>query len=269
MLNGTGFVQGVTLVNIAIGNGSYNPIDSAHYTVANSTSIVVTLDHNTYTGTTHLTGGVAGAGPLHLKVQNGASGTPTSAQDLIVTLAPIVYAVTNSASYQEIPGTNTVAQVSPYELISIFGANFDVGNGTKVNVPNSAGVYPATMNNSHGDAVTVGFYSGGHGTALASDVAGTLLANAPLIFVSNTQINCLVPSSAALLALISNGNALDAANILVTVNSVPNDVVVPVDIYPSTPGIFTPAGSGQGVAAVINATGALNSALPPRSKAQS
>jgi hypothetical protein len=83
-----------------------------------------------------------------------------------------------------------------------------------------------------------------------------------MIFVSNTQINCLVPSAVA--AQITSGTtALDSTNILVTVGSATNDTVVPVDVYESTPGVFTPAGTGQGIAAVINATGVLNSAASP------
>jgi hypothetical protein len=86
-----------------------------------------------------------------------------------------------------------------------------------------------------------------------------------MIFVSNTQINALVPSAVATL-ITSGTSALDAANILVSVNSVTNDLVVPVDLYDSTPGIFTPSGTGQGVGAIINATGALNSSTTPALK---
>jgi uncharacterized protein (TIGR03437 family) len=267
VINGTGFIPGVTLVKIGFGAGpTYgSALDAAHAVVANATSIVVTLDHNTYLNTTHLSTGSTNGLQLSIEVQNGASGTPSSAALLTVTTVPIVYAVTNSASYAELPGTNTVAQVSPYELISIFGANFDSGNGMKVNSANSLGVYPTTMNNSAGSAVTVGFYSGGHTTALSADLSGTLQGLAPMIFVSNTQINALVPSAVATL-ITSGTSALDAANILVSVNSVTNDLVVPVDLYDSTPGIFTPSGTGQGVGAIINATGALNGSTSPALK---
>ncbi len=253
VLTGTGFVPGVTTVTIANQAASpvTNTLDTFHAVVVSSTNMILTIDHATYLAAAHVsTGSLAG---LPLKINAANSGTAATGGPLLLTVstAPIIYGVTNAASFAEGGGNPALA---PYEIISIFGANFDSGDGVTVNqsAASSPYVYSKSMNNSAGNAVFVRFYSG----ILLSGDSGGGLADAPIIFVSKNQINAIVPSALSTPAVNSN-------NLVVSVNAVKNDVVVPVDIVANAPGIFTPSGTGQGVAAVINADGTLNSASNP------
>jgi uncharacterized protein (TIGR03437 family) len=247
VVNGTGFAASATAVKIKIGSGTFTDLTSANFTVVNGTSVIVTLDAPTYT---------AAAQTLTIGVQNTGVGSQVTAP-VYVTAAPIVYAVTNSGSFVQSSGN---PQVSAYELVSIFGTNFDSANGLATNSVNSLGIYPAAMNNSHGDAVKVSFYQGTANT--------TKIADAPIIFVSGTQINALVPAAVASLLGTGGATTADAANIVVSVNGVTNDTnnLVPVDVAAATPGIFTPSGSGRGAAAVLNADWSLNSATAPAAR---
>ena len=257
VLSGSGFLTGVTQVFVTNGNTTYNtstPLDAAHYVVASPTSIIVTLDHNTYLSATHA---LTSAGSIKFEVANGSASpgttSPATAAYVEVTTAPIIYAVTNAASYVQTPGTNP--QISPYEIISIFGANFDAGQGLASNpsVQTAPYVFSPVMNNSAGKGIKVEFFAGG---TISSE--GTSQGKAALIFVSNNQINAIVPAG------IGTALSLPAAggvNILVSVNAgslssstwTTNDALFLLDVYAATPGIFTPSGSGQGIAAVLNA----------------
>ena len=95
---------------------------------------------------------------LTIGVQNTGVGSQVTSPLYVVT-SPIVYTVTNSGSFVE-NATGTNPQVSAYELISIFGANFDSAHGLANNTLNALGMYPATMNNSHADPVVVTFNVG-------------------------------------------------------------------------------------------------------------
>src|SRR5581483_12507475 len=94
--------------------GSSSTALSSGVTVVNSTTMIVNVPGS------NLTSG----GPLAITVQNGSG--PTSATNLSVTDNPIVYAITDSAGVvQAAPGTNPT--VAPYEMVTLFGANFLAG----------------------------------------------------------------------------------------------------------------------------------------------
>jgi uncharacterized protein (TIGR03437 family) len=106
--------------------------------------------------------------------------------------------------------------------------------------------------------------------------ASPFVANAPLIFVSNNQINAIVPMEVA----IGLQSASSGADILVTVGSVASNYSVngnsgstattPFLLNTATqhPGIFTTGGSGVGQAAVLlGSTYTLNSSTNPAIKA--
>jgi uncharacterized protein (TIGR03437 family) len=168
------------------------------------------------------------AGTLNVLVQNPAPGGNSVAVLEQVANVPIIYGVFNSASYAS-------ASVSPGELVTIFGSN--IGPTT-----------PATM------SITNGYVD-----TLLSNVTLTIDGqNAPLLYVSPTQVTAQVPYEATLgpgkTVVLTNGTN-PAANATVTIAA-------------SAPGIFTANGSGTGQAAAINTsatTGAvtLNSTTSP------
>jgi len=248
VVNGSGFVTGTnaTVVKISLDGGStwQTPLDSSKINVVNPNTMVLTLEAATYT---------AAAQTLTINASDtGVTGNVS--MPITVTANPIIYSVTNSGSYVPASG-NT--QVAGYELISIFGANFDsTGSTPIVNALNSLGMYPTTVNNTAGNAVTVSFMQG---TAAAA--TGTDLGDAPLLFVTNNQINAIVP--AALAGVVGT----NAANIVVNVASVGgNDATLNpfnVDAVAAVPGIFTPSGSGRGAAAVLNSDWSLNTLANP------
>ncbi len=267
VVTGTGFLAGTTQVQAKVVGGSYNLLDSGHYTITGPTSMILTLDHSTYLSAAHV---------LDIQVSNAtpASWFPVSPVALNVVTTPIIYAITNAASFTEpAPGVNQV--VSPYEIISIFGANFDPANGLEDNTSYTAapGIFGTTLNNSKGQPVIVWFCLGNNApTDCTGGTGANLLAQAPIIFVSNTQINAVVPVEieGTSLADLGPNSATAGANVLVSVNGVTNDTnnQFLLDTGVSTPGVFTPGGTGRGAAAVLNHDWTLNTATNPNPKGQ-
>lgn len=272
VLTGTNFVAGITQVQAAApsvactsGTSGYTSIDPSHIQIVSPTTMILTLDHSTY---------LSAAAKLCIQVANPANSAWAPASPLTtlsVVTTPIIYSITNAGSFVE-PATGSNQVVSPYEIISIFGANFDPSNGIEVqgNLTTAPYAFGPTMNNSNGKAVYVTFCKGNTTTSCTPTGTvgvGTFLANAPLIFVSNTQINAIVPDAIA--GNLGANSATKGANVLVTVNSNANDSnnQVLLDTAVATPGIFTPGGSGQGLAAIlVGASQMLNSQTNPLTK---
>ncbi len=167
---------------------------------------------------------------------NGVLETPVTTS-LNITNSPIIDTITDAASLTE-PNPGVLPSFAPYELITLFGANFCGAapgcNGTPVVAPVGADSrYPSTLNAGSG-AVTVAF----------NNQSGALIADAYLLFVSDTQINALVPSTAV------PSTSLTGLQIVVTndgSSSAPF-LATPVNAHP---GIFTTAASGQGPGAIL------------------
>jgi uncharacterized protein (TIGR03437 family) len=127
--------------------------------------------------------------------------------------------VLNAASYS--PAGNPI---SPGEYVSLFGTG--MAASTKV----AAAPYPLTLNNV------------------------TVLVNgkqAPLYYVSATQINCLIPyatTGATATIVVQNGTA--------------SSNTVTVKIAPTAPGFFSMDQSGTGVAAVYHGNASLGTVTP-------
>lgn len=126
---------------------------------------------------------------------------------------PTVSSVVSAASLQP--------QISPGELISIFGAN--IGTPPISGQYNDAGLYPASLGNT---SVTIGGKP------------------APLLFVSTTQINAVVPFEVA---------GQKTVDVVVTHDDVAAPTVS-VPIADTAPAIFTATGTGKGQGAIQNAT---------------
>ncbi|HLK61971.1 MAG TPA: hypothetical protein VKU19_00930 [Bryobacteraceae bacterium] len=184
---------------------------------------------------------LATAGIWTLTVQN--ANQPAASTTFTVTDAsqPIITSVVNAASYLptsiQSAGTNPVqtgaTSVSPREIIAIFGRN--LGPTTAIPVTPANSLYPTSAGPSAGP-VMVEF-------ADANGVSFSPPYYAPLILVSNSQVNCVVP-------LEVNGNSSP-----MTVRVYYNSVVTPdfpIDVLPQDPGVFTFGGVGQGQAAILN-----------------
>ncbi len=265
VVTGSGFQTGTTQVQARVHTGAYALIDPSHYVITGPTSMILTLDHSLYLSAAQL---------LDIQASNAtpASWLPASPVALNTVATPIVYAVTNAASFAE-PAAGANPVVSPYEIISIFGANFDPANGLANNTSYTAapGIFGTTLNNSKGAPVMVFFCIGiAAPTNCTGGTGADLLAQAPIIFVSNTQINAVVPVEieGTSLADLGPNTATTGANVLVSVNGTTNDAnnQFLLDTAVSTPGVFTPGGSGRGAAAVLNYDWTLNSATNPNPK---
>jgi trimeric autotransporter adhesin len=137
---------------------------------------------------------------------------------------PSVTSVVSSATFQP--------AISPGELVSIFGAN--IGTPPQNGTFDQTGLYPTTLGNT-----TVTF----NGVA------------APLLYVSNNQINTVAPYELA---------GQTTAAVVVTHDSQAAPAFS-APVVPTSPGIFTLTGTGQGV--IVNASGpsgpTFNSAANP------
>jgi uncharacterized protein (TIGR03437 family) len=273
VVTGTNFVAGITQVAAVAtssltvpctnGMGGYTIINPSSVQIVSPTTMIVTLNHSTY---------LSAPAKLCIQVTNPANSGPmpsTPLTTLSVVTTPIIYSITNAGSFVQ-PATGSNPQVSPYEIISIFGANFDLSNGVEVqgNLLTAPFAFGTTMNNSNGKPLYVTFCKGSTTTGCA--YTGTygsngFLANAPLIFVSDTQINAIVPDEIA--AYLGPNSTTKGASVLVSVNGNTNDKGFLLDTQAQTPGVFTPGGSGQGLAAVlVGPNQTLNSQSNPLTK---
>ena len=81
-------------------------------------------------------------------------------------------------------------------------------------------------------------------------------APAPLLYVSDTQSSAIVPYAMA---------GLPSVDVQVEYQGVPSDVLT-VPVLPSRPGIFSRDGSGQGLLAIVNEDGSVNSPSNPAAR---
>jgi uncharacterized protein (TIGR03437 family) len=164
--------------------------------------------------------------------------------NLTVTGAPVVYGITSTASYMQpsqvvaSPTSSLVLpNLAPYELVSIFGANFGVTGNVGGTLDPTYLKYAASVSSDPAvpasPLVSVTFKSTATGaTAIA----------APILFANSTQINVIVPSGLAV------GNA---ANVTVLDGTATSDGLFQIKIVANDPGIFTINSDGQGQGAII------------------
>jgi uncharacterized protein (TIGR03437 family) len=121
--------------------------------------------------------------------------------------------------------------VSPGEIVALTG--FNLGLSAAATVTN--GLLPTTIG-----ATTVTFNG----------------APAPLVYVSTTQINAIVPYEVT---------GQSSANVTVQVGSAKQSVTIPV--LPAVPALFTANVSGTGQASALNQDFSFNSPRTPRIRA--
>jgi uncharacterized protein (TIGR03437 family) len=194
-------------------------------------------------------------GTVNLGVCNplgAACSTPTGMAKLTIGANPVIQAVTSASAFLQVapPALPTVA---PYDMISLFGTSFCVSGGTGCTAQVLYGTpdpltlrYPVSLSpdasGSGQRLLTVAFQ-----THTPSPV---LIANAPLLFATNGQINLLVPSAVSSFV----GKSVD---IVVSFGYPPaatmmSSVPFPVNVAATDPGIFTVETDGQGEGAILS-----------------
>ncbi len=259
ILTGTGFVNSIdptlnTTVGVVSGS-SVIPDGNITPTVVNDTTIAL---HITVPATADPFLPFSGAGgSLTIGVCNPGVGTPcytpTSQKVIPIGINPIVQAVTSASSYMQAT-PQLLTSVAPYDIVSVFGTNFCVSNATgcvDANPilygsidPNVLGYQNWLSPDATGATqrkLTVTFQT--HGSSPSP------IANAPLLFATNSQINLLVPE--AVQAYF--GNTVD-----IVINfgygaggTMLSSAPFSVTIAPTNPGIFAMGGTGQGDAAAL------------------
>ncbi len=257
-VGGTGFVVSsdplfATRIGV-VSNGLIVPDGNITATVVNPTNILLTITVPSSTDPYLPFSGTGGSVTVGVcNPQGSTCSTPTGTYVLAIGVNPIIRAVTSASSFSQ-ASAPALTPVAPYDLLSIFGTNFCISGGTGCSGGTPV-LYGVT------DPVALKYLS-----TLSPDVAGstarnvtvtfqqhsspfTAIANAPLLFATNTQINLVVPD--AVKAYI--GRTVD---IVVSfgygtgttmLKSAPYNVTIAV----TNPGVFAIGGSGQGNAAAL------------------
>lgn len=192
-----------------------------------------------------LAGASLTASQIDLYLSAGANGQPGQINIPVVT-SPIVYAVTDAASFVQ-PPPNQYLNVAPYEMLSIFGDNFGTPGAA---VGFTSGRLPSVLTDASMNQLKVHF-TDSVGNALAADSDGYLLLWTP------SQINLLVPST---LPASSGGQELKATVWVGGAFSAPSNATT-FNVVQASPALLT-FGSGQGV--VVNAVdNSINSSTNP------
>jgi len=243
VLKGTGFV-GPGDVTTAISPTKVFfgaiPAPATNYVVINNTTLEVTVPGSYLFIPSGATTSTLAIGVAN-QSGNNAPSAPTSSYNVTITNGPVVYGVFSTATYLQ-PAVGSAPVVAPYELVSIFGANFvpivpgqaSTGINATLNsyykVPTSL-----TISGSGANAATLTVtFATGTGKTAASFLA-------PILFANATQINALVPAGLAV-----------GATATVTVNSAgtPSDGLFAVTVVTAAPGIFTMSSDGVGQGAI-------------------
>jgi uncharacterized protein (TIGR03437 family) len=216
--------------------------------VVNPTTMVLTIPANDNQNPTPVN--ILALGTVTINITNALTNETVEIETLTVSTAPVINSITDAASLLQAEPPNAL-KLAPYELISIFGSNFDTGAAVAATI-DSYGRYPTslTVPTTGGNALTVGFYK--QGTIGPS----TLIANAYLIYVSSNQINALVPSGIT-------ASGITGLQIVVTYNSVANATPYAAVPVAANLGVFATGADGQGQGAILNSNSSVNSSTNP------
>jgi uncharacterized protein (TIGR03437 family) len=148
--------------------------------------------------------------------------------------------------------------VAPYELISIFGAQF----GPTSNLTGTLSAFDQfnTTVNVSGAGTTASPYLS---VSVTFTQSGTSY-KAPILFANGTQINCIVPSG-----LATGSNATVKVSYGSATAPVSSDGLFTVGVVTSQPGIFTLASDGVGPGAILNHDYSVNGSSNPASAGSS
>jgi uncharacterized protein (TIGR03437 family) len=180
---------------------------------------------------TNLTAGTY-TGSITVAGTSGATGSTVIPVTLTVTVPlPTITTVVNAASFLNEP-------ISPGEIITIGGTNIGPGTPLSFTLTSIGGIQTVPSTPLGGVQVTVNGYA------------------APLLYVSATQINAIVPYEVA---------GILRPTVLVTFLGQSSNGVTATGAA-TAPGIFTANGSGTGPGAILNANSSVNSASNPAAR---
>ena len=229
--------------------------------VVNVSSMILTITVPTSADTYLPFSPTGQGGTVILGVCNPVGGTctvPTGTTTLAIGSNPIIQAVTSASSYLQVtpPAVQTIA---PYDMLSIFGINFCSSGGTGCNssqvlygAPDAiTRYYPSSLSpdasSSTQRSLSVTFQT--HATP------PVVIANAPLLFATNSQINLLVP--AAVSAQISGSVDIVVNFGYGTGATMHSSTPFTVNVAATNPGVFTIGADGQGAGAILGPNWAL------------
>lgn len=235
LLTGAGFVgpgsiktgSGLAPTKVWLGTAP-----ATSYVVLSNALLQVTIPHNSFpaipAGSTSTT--------LQIGVANqtgtSAPSAPAVSYNLTITNGPVIYGLTNTATYiQPTPGNSP--NVAAYELISIFGNNFGPPAAGLSGAPDKYGKVPTALTINATTSLKVTF----------TQQSGKTTVNyaAPILFANPSQINCAVPAGMT---------AGTPATMTVTSGAFTTDVFN-VNVVAADPGIFTMASDGVGQGAIL------------------
>ena len=261
-LSGTGFVTGGSATVVGIipnGSGLMVPDSNVVAVVSNSTTIQLTI---TVPASTDPYLPFAAGGTVTLGVCNpltSTCSTPNSTMTFVIGINPVIQAVVSSASFTLTPPP-ALTPVAPYDILSIFGTNFCISGGTGCTSANLYGVL---------NPVTLGYLS-----TLSPDAAGATqrnlsvtfqthgrtpapIANAPLLFANNSQINLIVPDEVKPFIGQTVDIVVNFGYGTAPVSTLLQSSPFSVTITATDPGVFSTSGDGQGQAAALSLSYAL------------
>jgi len=254
-LTGTGFVPStdpnqktsVRVWNTATSTASTNPGLSAEVINTSLIKLTITVPATTDTalGLPFSTGG-----QVYLSVCNPITNAQGVVSCTVGSNAYSSFSIGNGPNIQTVTSASAFTQVSsgsqkvaPYDMLSIFGFNFCTtctssqvlyGTPDAVTLRFPTSLYPDPNNTSV--ALQVGFYQS-DGT--------TLIALAPLLFATNTQINVVVPGTIPVTGSVVVKVSFNGAT------STPNAITT-LAAQKTNPGIFTVGSDGQGDGAILD-----------------
>ncbi|HEX3747127.1 MAG TPA: hypothetical protein VHW09_24490 [Bryobacteraceae bacterium] len=251
LLKGANFVGPQNIANATVVptqvwlGSSATALPQASVVVLSPTQMMVTIPQASFPS--YPSGKTATTLAVGLANQIGATAptVPQVSVNLNVTAAPVVYAVTSTATYVQ-PAIGSNPGLAPYELISIFGDNFGYASLN----PN---FNTATLN-SYNQIPTALLVSGSGKTAVNLSVAfkdGKNTFAAPILFANQNQINAIVPSGVTV---------SDTVSIAVASGAAVSDGTFQATVVQADPGVFTLASDGTGQGAILNHDYTVNTA---------
>jgi len=247
LVSGSGFFDsngqnpGETTVTVQA-QGAANPatLPGANIAVTGSNTMILTIPVADFTPGNNVNPPYS----VTISASNPANQSAATTM-LTVTNAPIINSVTDSAAFVE-PAPGATPSVAPYEMVTLFGANFLGGaSGVITATPDSTYFrYPTQLTQGQNNLGVT--FTSGNNTPLS----------AYLLFATDNQINLLAPSgiTGSTTVTVSFGGQSPLTG-TATVNTVA-----------AQPGIFTTASSGQGQGAILLADYSLNSSTNEATK---
>ncbi len=276
-LVGSGFIPSTdptqrTKVGILVG-GTGNVVTDTNFAVnvINASNIILTITVPAVADANLPFAQTGAGGTVYIGLCNpvgGTCSTPSASLPLTIGAGPIIQAATSASTFVQV-ATPTIA---PYDMISLFGANFCSSGGT--------GCASNTLLSGSPDTLTLRYP-----TTLSPDLAvcpqgvttncgatqrflsvnfwtsdgNTNLGSAPLLFATNGQINLMVPAAVAgntSVLIVVNFGYGTAATTATTANSATllHSSTFQANIANFDPGIFTVGADGQGPGAILNAS---------------